>query len=524
MESSQKTLNDYVDILKRRKWTLIIPALTFFLAAAAIALSLPPIYKSTSTILVEEQEIPVEFITAKVTSFAEQRIQTINQRIMSYTRLIDIINRLNLYPDLRDKWTTEEIAEKMREDIHFESASVDVVDRHTGRPTTATIAFTLSYEGKNPDTVQRVTSVLTSLFLQENLEVRKRQTKETSKFIEEEMKKVRVNLNELDAEMAAFKAKHINELPSLLQLNLQSLHTMESSIARLNERLGALKERKEYLETQLAVISPNLEQEQRTRMEELKLQLAYLKSRFSDEYPDVIKVKTELVEIEKGQNLRNDESELTDNRPDNPAYITLASQLAGTQSDIDSTRRQIMEFTQKVSQYRRRIEATPKVEEEYNSLLIEQENTRGKYSDLMRKLMEARVAYGLEKDQKGERFTLIEPARLPKKPHKPNRIVILLIGVVLGIGVGCGVAYLKEIADQTVRNADNLTLATSFPVLVTVPEITTNKDAISTRKKRICLMTGLALFILISLVGFHYLVMDLNIVWASVIGNGRIAL
>ena len=524
METSQKTLNDYVDILKRRKWTLIIPALTFFVAAAAIALSLPPIYKSTSTILVEEQEIPAEFVTATVTSFAEQRIQTINQRIMSYTRLIGIINRLNLYPDLRDQWTTEEIAEKMREDIHFESMSVDVVDRRTGRPTTATIAFTLSYEGKNPDTVQRVTDVLTSLFLQENLEVRERQTKETSMFIEEEMKKVQVNLNELDAEMAAFKAKHINELPSLLQLNLQSLHTMESSITRLNERLGVLKERKEYLETQLAVISPNLEQEQRSRMEELKLQLAYLKSRFSDEYPDVIKVKAELVEIEKDKSLRNDESELTDNRPDNPAYITLASQLAGIKSDIDSIKRQIMGFTQKVSQYRHRIEATPKVEEEYNSLLIEQENTRAKYSDLMRKLMEARVAYGLEKDQKGERFTLIEPARLPKKPHKPNRVVILLIGVVLGIGAGCGVAYLKESSDQTVRNSDTLTLATSFPVLVTIPEITNKRDTIRTRKKRIYLMTGLALFIFISLVGFHYLVMDLNIVWASVIGNGRIAL
>ncbi len=138
--------------------------------------------------------------------------------------------------------------------------------------------------------------------------------------------------------------------------------------------------------------------------------------------------------------------------------------------------------------------------------------------------MEARVAYGLEKDQKGERFTLIEPARLPKKPHKPNRVVILLIGVVLGIGAGCGAAYLKESADQTVRNADTLTLATSFPVLVTIPEIATKKDAIRRKKKRICLMTGLALFIFISLVGFHYLVMDLNMFWARILGNGQIAL
>ena len=139
---------DYMKILKRRKWSLILPALLVFLTAVAVALALPSIYKSTSTILIEEQDIPADFVMATVTSYVEQRLQSINQRIMSYTRLSEIIQRFDLYPELRDKRTAEEIVEQMIEDTALEPVSTEVVDRRTGRPMSATIAFTVSYRGE----------------------------------------------------------------------------------------------------------------------------------------------------------------------------------------------------------------------------------------------------------------------------------------------------------------------------------------------------------------------------------------
>jgi len=135
-------LRDYIDILKRRKWSLILSTLLVIIAAGALALLLPPIYKSTSTILIEEQEIPQNYIMSTVTSYAEQRLQVINQRIMSTSHLIKIIDRFNLYPELRKDWTTEEIINKMRDDIQLDFINAKVMDPRTGRPSTATIAFT----------------------------------------------------------------------------------------------------------------------------------------------------------------------------------------------------------------------------------------------------------------------------------------------------------------------------------------------------------------------------------------------
>ena len=527
MEPNAMTLDDYFTIVKRRKWSLILPALAVFLCAAIVAMALPSIYQSTSTILIEEQDIPEDFVMATVTSYAEQRLQSIYQRIVSFSRLLEIVNRFQLYPELKDKWTTEEIVEKMREDVLLEPISAEMVDRRTGRPTAATIAFTLSYEGKNPDTVQRVSNMLTSLFLEENLRVRERQATETSEFLENEMDKVKSDLAELEAKMATFKAAHINELPDLLQVNMQSLNSLESNAERLNEQLRSLKEREGYLQTQLASISPSFEEEKRdkVRLAELKVQLVHLKSRFSEKYPDVIKTKAEIAELEKQANdsrVKSDNPGHSDDPPDNPAYITLAAQLSSTQVEIVSLNRQIGEFNKMANEYRRRIANSPKVEEAYRAIFTERNNTQAKYDDLMRKHMEARVAQGLEKEQKGERFTLIDPARLPETPDKPNRMAIILIGMVLGMGAGVGWASLKEFTDQSIRDSTSLALATSFPVLASIPEIVTQEDIQRKKKKRNIIIIVLVLGVVISVVLFHFLVMDLNVFWAKLMRKVRL--
>ena len=516
MEPTEMSLDDYVGILKRRKWSLILPMVIVFLVAAAVALLLPPVYKSTATILIEQQEIPPEFVMASVTSYAEQRLQSINQRIMSSTRLLEIINRFGLYQDLRGKWTTEEIVDKMREDTQMEPISAEVIDRRSGRPSEATIAFTLSYEGEDtPQKVQQVANVLTSLFLDENLQVRTRQTRETAQFLEDELKKVGASLDDLEARVADFKEKNINTLPELLQVNLQTLNNLERNIELLTEQLRSQKEREGQFQGELANVSPELEaaQKDRQRLEELKVELVHLKSRFTSEYPDVRKTEAEIAKLERQMADGNRSSGRT--KPDNPAYITLASQLSSTRAEIRSIQEQIRGLSEKAETYRRYIETTPKVEETYNALLSERNNTKAKHDDLMQKLMEARVSQGLETEQKGERFTLIDPARLPEKPYKPNRLAIFLIGVVLGIGAGIGTAALREFSDTSVQSIEHLSKATSFPVLATIPIIVTAGDMARQRVKRIAWVVGIVLVVIGSLAVFHFQVMDLNVFWAK---------
>lgn len=518
------TLSDYINIVKRRKWSLILPTLIVFAISAFIAVLLPPVYKSTSTILIEEQEIPADFVMATVTSFAEQRLQSIHQRIMSTTRLLDIIQRFRLYEDLKGRLSTEQIVNKMRKSIRLETISAEVVDRRTGRPSSATIAFTLTFEGKGvPKKVQQVANVLASLFLEENLQVRERQTKETSQFLEDEMINLKILLNAIEAKVATFKEKHINELPELFQVNMQSLYTTERNVERLNELYRSLREREGYLQTQLASITPNeTMNEDVRRMRELRFHLSELQSRFTDQYPDVIKIKSEIDKLQKRIDASNHDKSPSGNSPDNPAYITLASQLASTQAEIDSIRRQIEDLNLKAEDYRRRIEATPKVEEEYKSLTIERDNTQAKYDDLLQKYMEARVAHGLEKEQKGERFTLIDPARLPEKPYKPNRIAIIMIGLILGMASGVATASVKEYTDNSVRGADELALATNFPVLAGIPEISTSKDIMRQRRMGLIKIAAVLVAFIGGLLVFHFFVMDLNIFWAKLMR--RIAL
>ena len=515
MEEQNLEIGDYVDILRRRKWALILPAVLVIVLAGAVALLLPSIYKSTATILIEEQDIPADFVMSTVTGYAEQRIQSTQQRIMSSNKLMEIIQRFNLYPEYKDRWTTDEIIGKLHDDIKLELISADTIDRRTGRPTAATIAFTLSYEGKQASTVQRVTDNLVSLFLSENLQVRQRQTTETTEFLDMEAQRVRGQLDELEQKLSAFKEQNINSLPEMLQVNVRALDNYETSMDRVDEQIRMLKEREGYLQTQLAGI-PETETNEKQRLRQLELELVDLKTRFTDDYPDVKKMQRQIADLKKRLVDKAATPDSQKEAPDNTAYITLASQLSSTRAEISSLNQQKADLAVKAEDYRLRIENTPKIEQDYNTMLLDRNNTQAKYEDLLRKGMEANVAMGLEKEQKGERFTLIDPARLPEKPYKPNRLAIMLIGVVLGVGAGVGFAALREFSDQAIHNAEGLAKVSALPLLVTIPDILTPTELKKRRAKRMAWGVATVVGLVVCVFVFHLWVMDLNVFWAKV--------
>jgi polysaccharide chain length determinant protein (PEP-CTERM system associated) len=431
---------------------------------------------------------------------------------MGTTRLIDIINRFGLYPELKNKWSTEEIIAKLRKDIKLKTISADVIDPRSGVARPATIAFSLSYEGKNPQVVQKVANELASLFLEGNLSDRTRQSQGTTKFMEDEMKIVQSQLAAADSKIAIYKQRNVNTLPELAQVNLQSLDSTEREVTGLNYQLRTLRDRESAIESQLATIPTDAGNQDKARLGELRVRLVELKARFTDEHPDVIKCRSELVALTK--QLQASGNDAADNKPDNPAYITLASQLASLRSEITSTKRHIDTFNKKRDELRQRIAATPGVEEGYKNILIQRNNLQLKFDDLSKKFMEAKVSSGMEKEQKGERFTLIDAARLPEKPVKPNVPAILLIGLVLGIGCGAGLAAIKEQVDDTAWSPETLVRATSYPVLANIPEIVTWQEILLMKSKRKNIMIAAACVLLAGPVMFHFLIMDLDIFWA----------
>ncbi|NPA25335.1 MAG: lipopolysaccharide biosynthesis protein [Deltaproteobacteria bacterium] len=297
-------------IIRRQKGMFLTIFFLVLTISIIVALALPSIYRAQSTILIEEQQIPQEFVQTTITSYVEERLQVITQQIMSRPRLQEIIDRFNLYPEMRKNHTREEIIKKLRDNISLETISADVVDRRTGRPTTATIAFNLSYQGEDPDTVVKVTNRLTSLYLEENLRQREERVTNITTFLKQERESLAKQIAQLEENISKFKQIHGRELPEFNAVNLQAVNRLTRDLEQNRMQLRSLKERKLYLEGQLATIDPSrnpglmhtdegrLLLPPKEKLKALRMQLLSLKARYSDKHPDVKKTEHEIAEIE----------------------------------------------------------------------------------------------------------------------------------------------------------------------------------------------------------------------------------
>jgi len=393
MEENILTPGDYLAILNRRKWALIVPFVLIVMVAALTALLLPSVYKSTATILIEQREIPAEYVTSSMTTYAEQRMQTIKQRVLTSRQLQGLIKQFELYQKLREKMTIDEIVAKMRDQISLNPINVEVADKRSGRTATATIAFALSYEGENPGKVQQVVNTITTMLLKEDLKVRTDQAASTHEFLKEEKDRIKERLAAHEKSLAIFKKEHAHSLPELFQVNMQTLENIERNIERAKESLRTAKEKRDELEEQLnntlvdlesTMVGQERKDDDERRLEALKMELINLKTKFSDLYPDVKKLQQEIKDLTAKVELKKSEEDKQEEKDSvkNPAYITLSSKLAGLKSDIGSVKKQIKDLKNQADMYRARIAATPGVEEKYNAILSERNSLNAKYNEM----------------------------------------------------------------------------------------------------------------------------------------------
>ena len=532
IERGPQSLKEYTDLLCRRKWQIFIPWLVVFGAITAIAFLLPSVYRSTATILIESQQVPQDLIRTTVTGFAEERIKSITQQIFSRKILINIIEDFDLYSERRGKDPMEEILEDMRDDIFVEMVGAEVPDRRGGRPVTVNVAFTVSYEGRDPQKVMQVTNRLTSLFLEHNLRMREGLAETTTELLEQQLEQYRDLTNSLEERIARFKEGHITELPELMNLNLETERQLRRQIEGVDEQMRGLKDRKIYLEGQLANVSPDPPllnvsgqyiMDPRERLRALKSQGITLAATLSSKHPDVTKVRKEIAELEKEigtldkkleikEALRLKEQELkelktgaTDKHPDvlrlkkeieklkesvkdyegrgkegfdlaqaqptNPAYISLQTQIKVAEMDLEGLKDKRQQLEKSWQDYVKRLEKMPQVELEYRKLVRDYDAAQRKYAETTAKLMEARQGQSLEQLQAGEKFTIVDPPQLPEIPVKPKRIAISLIGFILGIAAGVGVGAMMEFADSTIRSPKDIRRITGHPVLASIPDV-----------------------------------------------------
>ena len=243
---------------RRRRLILIVMSIAMA-STIGLALLLPPTYTSGATILIEQQEIPQELVRSAVTSFADQRIQVISQRVMTTQNLLSLIERYNLYPDVRLSKPREVLLQDMRNDISLKMISADVIDPRSGRPMQATIAFTVNYKSHSPDLAVKVANDLTSLYLNENLNSRTHMAEQTSSFFTDEAARQETRIQELDKKLSDFKQKNQDRLPEMQQLNTTISERTETDLRDAENRLSAIDSQRVMLEAQLAEINPTMQ-------------------------------------------------------------------------------------------------------------------------------------------------------------------------------------------------------------------------------------------------------------------------
>src|SRR5882724_998910 len=304
---AQFNLREFGAAIARRRLLVILLAAAFVLTAMAIALLLPPQYRAGGTILIEQQEVPTDLVRSTVTANADQRLQVINQRVMTQMNLLEIIRRYQLYPDRQKRDTREELVRRMREDIALKMINADVIDPRTGSPRQATIAFSVSYTSRSPEHAVKVASELVSLYLSENLTERQRLAGNTTRFLVEEGERMSKQIAETEAKLAAFKAKHADAMPELQSMNRSMLDRTEQDLRASEMRNSSLEQQRVFVESQLAQVKPSsmlttdggervLSPEDRLRIARSKLTSA--RANYAPGHPDIARLEREVKGLE----------------------------------------------------------------------------------------------------------------------------------------------------------------------------------------------------------------------------------
>lgn len=300
-------LREYWQIVVRRRRTALAVGAGVAVVALGLALGLPSVYRAKATILIEQQEIPPELVPSTVTSYADQRIQMISQRVMTSANLLEVMDKFELFRDLRDDYPDEVAVEEMRERIDVDLIRADVIDPRTGRPSQATIAFSLSYESGSPDMAQKVANELVSLYLRENLRTRTEAASETSQFLGQQVADLDRQLVRLEKKLATFKEENVGLLPEHIGMKLQMLERLDQQLLEVRRQLSAAREQQIYQQAELSRLEP-IEMtftedgkrilSSRDRLKILRSELIRLSGVYAPEHPDIVRLQKEIRALE----------------------------------------------------------------------------------------------------------------------------------------------------------------------------------------------------------------------------------
>jgi polysaccharide chain length determinant protein (PEP-CTERM system associated) len=494
MQSYGLDFKRITNIFYVQKTMIVTVFAVVFCLVGYLALSMPNIYRSSTLVLVTPQKLPASYVNSTVTTSIEQRIRAISEDILSRTKLEKVINEFNLYPTVKKM---DSRVEKLRKSIGIDVRRND--------------AFELSFVGRDPAMAQQVTRRLGEAFITENLAIREQQATGTTTFMNAEADRLKKELEEQEQVVNIYKAQHRFELPEQLDANLRTLEQLRSELQGNTIRLSSLQERKGTLEKQLVETKVTIVEGQATApafqtVDDKKLQLEDLLTRYSEKHPDVVRLRKQIQTLEaeaKRQPLQTKGAPTEAPVLRNPLQQTISKQIADLNLEINALRSSNDNLKAQIASYSTRIDNTPVRAIELSKITRAYDITLKKYQDLQGKSLESQLSENMEKKQKAEQFQVIDSANLPQQPVAPDRMRIMLVGLILAIGAGFGSAFVRENLNSAFSRPEDLRELTNLPLLATLPLIDTRGSILEHRRFQSMLVLASAMVFLVGAISIH---------------------
>ena len=405
----------------------------------------------------------------------------------------------------------EAIVDRMRKDIQF---GVSGVPQMSGRA--ATIAFTLSYSGRDPFTVADVANTLVASYVDENTKSRERQAVRTAEFLKAQLDEVKRELDAHQQRERDFTLRHTRELPQQVDVNLAALDRLNTQLRLNGEYQLRAIERRERLEQQLAdaeadvaAPAPPPPDSPSAQLVRLEQRLAELRSKFSDRYPDVIRIKAEIAAL-RSQQPADTSTHGTNGTnggakplPDRGRRMTeqAVSQL---ESELTSLKQEEGLLRRLIADYEARVENTPKRQDELQRLSHDYKTSKERYEVLLKRYEDAKTAESLEQGQNVELFRILDPAVPSTGPVAPNTLWLLAMSLGASLALAFAAVVAAERVDTSFHSVDELRAFAAVPTLAVIRRIPT-RSAVRGRRLRFALAT-LAVLLGLALIvgGAHY--------------------
>ena len=473
-------LTDYFAVVRRRWFAALVLAMLVALGAAWLAWSLPAIYESEGTVLVEREEIPEGLVVSTVTGYAQERIENIKRRALTGERLVEMATRYELFSDILEKGDETSAVSMMREALSIELLNVEQNQGRRGQ-SKVVIAFTVSFQADDPQLARSVTNEVMEIFLKENQALRIEQSGEVVNFFDRTASTLEDEIDAIEQRISDYKQSRANALPDQMVSNRRKLNDLEQDLQNSANRERDLRNQTNELRDQLETLDPFYSGGGSTRvvspaaqLVQAKAELATAKERYSSIHPEIGRLELLISGLEKEvQQSSRSGQDGSAGAPTNPDYVRAAAKLNSLAVDLTALTDQREVLRNEISELEISIAQGPEVERELRSLSLELDSSRKQYRELRDKELDARLAADVESDQKGGGFRILEPANLPSLPISPDRAGIVTLGVLAGMLAGLLWIFLAEFLDRAVRGQRGVLRATGLAPIAIVPNMST---------------------------------------------------